>query len=1765
MADEPLGRMVIELGLDDAGLGKGLQGARKAVRSSMAEMKASMAVIGQAGGKFDLLSAKSSGLAKVIMAQRGEVNELGKAYKNSLVDGQPSAQTAKLASQFNNASAKLAALNKQYIDNARAAAEAKVQTTGVTGAMNTMGNGAIKVGRSVTSVGDTMTKRVTAPIALGFAAAGKAAISFNSQIDAMGPLLTNGGAVTAKYRAQLDQMAESSKKWAVQYGVSTTQINNGMSELVKRGFTTNQVLGSMPSILDATKASGEDMGTVMNATASIVEQFGLKTNSTAGTMKNTQMVTDSLTYAANATASGFGDLSEAFSYVGPVAASAGLSVQQTAAAIGVLSDRGIEGQKAGTGLRSILTSLVKPTRAAKGAFDEMGISSSELKRDSKDLPQLIRDITEGTKGWDKADRNKAIATAFGKENQTSMNALISAGADKLQNLTDKTNAAGGATKRVAEEMMKTPAERLKRLQQQFEVTAITLGEKLMPYIVKGMDTFGKLADAFGNLSPKMQDFIVKLGVGAAAAGPLLSVFGRLTTGSGKVLTGIVKLAAKLAGLKAARTAASDLGVLGAASNTTKDQLSLFGNAAEGVGTKATSGAKGFTIFGKALTTGGTGAGVLGSALTPLGATVLGVGAAVAVGAVIWEGWGKQAVAAADRTSRWGTDVGAAADKSLGKMSEFSGNASAALETWSSNSEGSAKKVSGAFSDMYSQISKDAESTNKKIDKNLASLPASVAATLTASAEARKKQNNDTVASAKETTTNVNNIVKRAGEEHRKLTDDENTYIANSQQKLNQQEVATLNITGKQKKTVLAALNGEINNMTKQQRSTAISALQSSFEKEYMLYGKQKKTVTDMYKSGEISADSYHKALNKLADDHKKKNETMAESVYKLGKANGESAAQIDQDLQTVGSSYDKVAAKIKKQSKSAKESSGVLTNETGNMSKTASKAAKYWNDLVWDKKTGIVKTNAQEEVTKAVASESGWKQIKYDLKHANLSSNAKELIATAVLQNGKWNNLTWPQQKALIRTNSAETMYNVMKDNGTWDQIKWEQQAALINSNTKGEVGAAMIDNGHWNDLTWEQQKALVQTNAGETAMEALMAKGQWDGMSLEAKEAIVRSNSKAEIAQAIFDAGQWNNLEFDDQEALVTNKASKPVMEALNDAGKWNDLSIQAKQAIVQAKGKDELADIFTQYQLWNSLPSKEQIAAIKSKGGKELAELLDQLGFWNQLDPDEKNAVAHAKGKEELFAAMGGLESWNNMSLEQKQAVVHEIGSESVARSLNTLYAWQTMTPDQKTASIQALGNSQMLEMIGGINTFNGLDPKTQQAVAVAIGNGDITALTNTMNQWTGLTPAQQWAIANTRGSDQVWAAIGTFQNWNGLPQNVKTSIAQQIGQGDVQEAINTFNGWNKLTPKQQTAIAKQVGKGDVQGAISTIMSWSKTSPGGTKTANAKDSASGPMGSATRSTKTFKSTSPGGTKTANGRDNTSRPLGAATRSTNIFRGTSPGSTKNANGSDHTSQPFGTAKRSIDRFRGTSPGGAKRATAVDNASGPAHSASRAVDGFSARRSHTVTLTTITRNITEFIKKHLKGGTSDFEGGTMMVNDQAGPMFRELVQFPTGETFVPHGRNVVFNAPKHTKVVPAGKTNRLLGGIPQFANGIGGIPENADYLQDARNLTTQLNQQVVQMDDSRIVDSNNQTTRMIQASQQQQAELMQQQSNMIAAFMNLFAGTGIGEKLQSLAEKKTELKLDGASFSKQMAPFNSVNQVQRSNFADRGLSIDQSI
>ncbi|MFR3686160.1 MAG: phage tail tape measure protein, partial [Enterococcus sp.] len=88
-------------------------------------------------------------------------------------------------------------------------------------------------------------------------------------------------------------------------------------------------------------------------------------------------------------------------------------------------------------------------------------------------------------------------------------------------------------------------------------------------------------------------------------------------------------------------------------------------------------------------------------------------------------------------------------------------------------------------------------------------------------------------------------------------------------------------------------------------------------------------------------------------------------------------------------------------------------------------------------------------------------------------------------------------------------------------------------------------------------------------------------------------------------------------------------------------------------------------------------------------------------------------------------------------------------------------------------------------------------------------------------------------------------------------------------------------------------------------------------------------------------------------------------------------------------------------------------------------------------------------------------GTNYHPGGDMIVNDQSGPLYKELVQFPGQAPFIPHGRNVYIpNAPAGTKVARASLTKSIMRrlGIPKYADGVG-IPEDSSLVRNLRSLT----------------------------------------------------------------------------------------------------------
>ncbi|WP_207413563.1 phage tail tape measure protein [Enterococcus hirae] len=416
----------------------------------------------------------------------------------------------------------------------------KSSVGGISGVGQTVGSAIDKLGDKISTVGGTMetigkksTKALTIPIATGIGLATKSAITFDNEIQSMSALLDDGSLSANDLKKQLSGLSDASKKWSQQYGVSTSAINDGMAELIKKGYTYNQVIGAMPSILDASKASGEDFNLVMNNSTAVLEQFGLKADSTEETLRNTQRVTDSLTYVANATAAGFSDMGEAMKYVGPVANTIGFSMEETAAAIGLMSNNGIEGSIAGTALRGALTRLLKPSKQNIAGFEQLGISVDEFKNGTLTLPDILDKIKTNTKGWTDAQKAAAIATAFGTEAQSGMNVLVHQGGDALRELTEKTRNASGYTKEIADVMNNTAAAKVEKFKSSLNILGITLGEKVLPIFTPFIEKTTELINKFSELDDGTQKTILKWGALIAATGPVLQLFGKLTSGVGK--------------------------------------------------------------------------------------------------------------------------------------------------------------------------------------------------------------------------------------------------------------------------------------------------------------------------------------------------------------------------------------------------------------------------------------------------------------------------------------------------------------------------------------------------------------------------------------------------------------------------------------------------------------------------------------------------------------------------------------------------------------------------------------------------------------------------------------------------------------------------------------------------------------------------------------------------------------------------------------------------------------------------------------------------------------------------------------------------------------------------------------------------------------------------------------------------------------------------------------------------------------------------------
>lgn len=219
-------------------------------------------------------------------------------------------------------------------------------------------------------------------------------------------------AVTGATGDELETLERKARDMGATTQFSATQAAGALEFLGRAGFSSQQAVASLGDVLNLAAASGMELARAADIASNIMSGFNLEAEE-AGRMS------DVLAAGAASANTNVEQLGGAMSFVAPVAATLGISLEETTAAIGGLSNAGIQGQKAGTGLRRVLIQLIKPTDQAKDALQSYGLSLDDIDPTLRSFTDILQTLTDAN------IEAKDSAVIFGAEGVSAFEALSS--------------------------------------------------------------------------------------------------------------------------------------------------------------------------------------------------------------------------------------------------------------------------------------------------------------------------------------------------------------------------------------------------------------------------------------------------------------------------------------------------------------------------------------------------------------------------------------------------------------------------------------------------------------------------------------------------------------------------------------------------------------------------------------------------------------------------------------------------------------------------------------------------------------------------------------------------------------------------------------------------------------------------------------------------------------------------------------------------------------------------------------------------------------------------------------------------------------------------------------------------------------------------------------------------------------------------------------------------------------------------------------------
>ena len=391
--------------------------------------------------------------------------------------------------------------------------EAKYKAQGFSDKTSTAFSKMASAANTLGTAGSKLTRSVTLPIVGIGAAMVKTASDFEQG-------MANINAVSDMTGKEFETVRQKALELGRTTEWSATQAAGAFELLAKAGWSTEQMLAGVEGTMSLATAGEMDLEAATDLTVSAINQFGLAA-------EDAGFVADVLAQAANASAIDVADVGEAFKYVGPLAGSLGLSLEEVGGALAIMGQNGIKGSQAGTALNNVLSRMLKPTDEVAKVMEEYNLSLVNADGSMKSMYEIMDMLRSNLSGLTEEQLGQVSVTLAGQRGMAALNSIIGTSAEEYDRLTAAMKDTAGVAQEVAAKKLDSLQGKLKLLKSAVEGAAIAFGNVLVPMVTDLVQKLTLLFEWLGELNPQLQKMIVKIAMVVAAIGPLLLVMSAL--------------------------------------------------------------------------------------------------------------------------------------------------------------------------------------------------------------------------------------------------------------------------------------------------------------------------------------------------------------------------------------------------------------------------------------------------------------------------------------------------------------------------------------------------------------------------------------------------------------------------------------------------------------------------------------------------------------------------------------------------------------------------------------------------------------------------------------------------------------------------------------------------------------------------------------------------------------------------------------------------------------------------------------------------------------------------------------------------------------------------------------------------------------------------------------------------------------------------------------------------------------------------------------